>query len=136
MRNTTIRWITIISMVIIVPLGLLSKQYRGYASWWINDFSGDILYEVFWCLFAFLLFPTRKAIRQIPWWVFGITCVIEFLQLWRQPELDSIRSTFLGKLLLGTTFVWWDFPHYALGCIIGWLWIRQIARFSQYEKTS
>jgi hypothetical protein len=37
----------------------------------------------------------------------------------------------LGKALLGTTFVWWDFPHYALGSFVGWLWIRCIARLSE-----
>ncbi|HEY9296997.1 DUF2809 domain-containing protein [Trichocoleus sp. DQ-A3] len=118
----------ILSLLIIVPLGLLSKRYTGFGRGWVNDFSGDILYEIFWCLFGFFLFPSRKAINQIPIWVFGITCTIEFLQLWHQPVLDSIRSTFLGKLLLGTTFSWWDFPHYLLGCIIGWLWLQQIVR--------
>ena len=118
----------ILSLLIIVPLGLLSKRYTGFGRSWVNDFSGDILYEIFWCLFIFLLIPSRKAMNQIPIWVFGITCTIEFLQLWHQPDLDSIRSTFLGKLLLGTTFSGWDFPHYLLGCIIGWLWLRQIVR--------
>ncbi|MEP0751019.1 DUF2809 domain-containing protein [Trichocoleus sp. Lan] len=118
----------ILSLLIIVPLGLLSKKYTGFGRGWVNDFSGDILYEIFWCLFGFFLFPSRKAMNQIPIWVFGITCTIEFLQLCHQPVLDSIRSTFLGKLLLGTTFSWWDFPHYLLGCIIGWLWLQQIVR--------
>ena len=118
----------ILSLLIIVAVGLLSKRYTGFGRSWVNDFSGDILYEIFWCLFIFLLIPSRKAMNQIPIWVFSITCTIEFLQLWHQPDLDSIRSTFLGKLLLGTTFSGRDFPHYLLGCIIGWLWLRQIVR--------
>jgi hypothetical protein len=67
--------------------------------------------------------------NQIPLGVFSVTCAIEFLQLWHQPVLDSFRSTVLGKLLLGTTFSWWDFPHYAVGCIIGWLFLRKIGKF-------
>jgi hypothetical protein len=30
-----------------------------------------------------------------------------------------LRGTFLGAALLGTTFDWWDFPHYVIGCAIG-----------------
>ena len=129
LRDGTQSWRILITMLVIVPLGLFSKRYDGFASKWVNDFSGDILYETFWCLFVFLLFPTRQAANQIPLWVFSATCGIEFLQLWHQPVLDSFRSTVLGKLLLGTTFSWWDFPHYAVGCIIGWLFLRKIGKF-------
>jgi hypothetical protein len=129
LTNVTLRRHTILSLLIVVPLGLLSKKYIGPAHEWVNDYLGDVLYEVFWCLFIFLLIPTRKALRQIPVWVFGVTCAIEFLQLWNQPALNSFRYTLLGKLLLGSSFDWLDFPHYVLGSIIGWLWLRQIARF-------
>ncbi|MBD2003986.1 MULTISPECIES: DUF2809 domain-containing protein [Cyanophyceae] len=129
LRDGIQSWRILITMLVIVPLGLLSKRYDGFASKWINDSSGDILYEIFWCLLVFLLIPTRQAANQIPLWVFSVICAIEFLQLWHQPVLDSFRSTVLGKLLLGTTFSWWDFPHYAVGCIIGWLFLRKIGKF-------
>lgn len=32
----------------------------------------------------------------------------------------------LGRTLIGTTFSLWDFPHYVLGCVLGWLWLRQL----------
>ncbi|CCQ63282.1 hypothetical protein CWATWH0401_1935 [Crocosphaera watsonii WH 0401] len=41
-----------------------------------------------------------------------------------------IRSHILGKLLLGTTFSWWDFPHYIIGCLLGWLWLKFIDKLS------
>ncbi|NEP62657.1 MAG: DUF2809 domain-containing protein [Symploca sp. SIO2G7] len=121
------RLLVLLSLLIITPLGFLSKSYNGPFHWWVNDYSGDILYEIFWCLFFFLLIPTKKAVNQIPLWVFGITCIIEFIQLWQNPALAEIRATLIGKLFLGTTFAWWDFPHYFLGCFLGWLWIRQIS---------
>lgn len=126
-----LRLLTIVSLLIITPLGFLSKEYYGPWKEWVNDSSGDILYEIFWCLFIFLFLPNRKAITIIPLWVFVVTCLIEFLQLWKNPFLDAIRATFVGRTLLGTTFVWLDFPHYAIGCIIGWLWLRQLWRFCQ-----
>lgn len=118
------------------PLGFVSKLYNGPARWWFNDYAGDILYEIFWCLFFFLLIPNRKAVAQIPVSVFVITSTLEFLQLWKPPFLQQIRATFWGKTFLGTTFAWWDFPHYIVGCIIGWLWLRQIWRVSKVEPLS
>lgn len=133
LKSTLIRPRLILPILVIVPLGLLSKKYTGLAQWWVNDYSGDILYEVFWCLSVFLLSPNRQAVTYVPLGVFGVTCAIEFLQLWHQPVLDSFRSTWLGKLLLGTTFAWGDFPHYAVGCIIGWLLLRQVVKGAETE---
>lgn len=133
LKISTIRLLTMFSLLIITPLGFLSKAYYGPLKEWVNDSGGDILYEIFWCLFFFLLLPNRKAINTIPLWVFAVTCIIEFLQLWETPLLDAIRATFIGRTLLGTTFVLWDFPHYALGCIIGWLWLLQLWRFRKHS---
>ncbi|MCA1992128.1 MAG: DUF2809 domain-containing protein [Coleofasciculus sp. S288] len=127
-KSTKLQLLTSVSLLIVTPLGILSKFYYGPAQVWVNDYSGDILYEIFWCLFFFLLIPTRKAITQIPLWVFAVTCVLEILQLWKSPFLEAIRATFIGRTLLGTTFVWWDFPHYAVGSLLGWLWLLQIWR--------
>ena len=127
MRLNAIQWLySIISLLIIIVMGFLFKFYTGPAHEWFNNYGAAIFYEIFWCLFVFLLLPSRKAARQIPLWVFGVTCGLEFLQLWHPPMLEQFRSTFLGRMLIGTTFSWWDFPHYVLGCILGWLCLRQL----------
>lgn len=136
LKKANIRQLTIFSLLIVTPLGFLSKFYRGPAHWWFNDYGGAILYEIFWCLFFFLFFPNRKAVRQIPIWVFVTTCILEFLQLWHPPFLEQIRATFWGKMFLGTTFVWWDFPHYVIGCIFGWVWLQQLWKFHQVETAA
>ena len=120
------RLLTIISIIIVVPLGLYSKYYQGLGSEWVNNYGAAIWYEVFWCLFAFYFFYQEKFISLIPIYVFILTCLIEILQLWNLPLLALIRSHVLGKLLLGTTFSWWDFPHYVLGCLLAWFWLRTI----------
>ncbi|WP_232285690.1 ribosomal maturation YjgA family protein [Crocosphaera chwakensis] len=74
----------------------------------------------------FLFFSSKKAIKLIPIYVFIITCLLEILQLWNPPILALMRSHILGKLLLGTTFSWWDFPHYVIGCLLGWFWLEMI----------
>ncbi len=122
------RFLIIVSIFLVVPLGLYSKYYQGIGSTWVNDYGAAIWYEVFWCLFAFYFFSVLKAIKFIPIYVFLVTCLLEILQLWNPPILVLIRSHILGKLLLGTTFSWWDFPHYIIGCLLGWFWLELIGK--------
>ena len=122
------RTLILLSILFVVPLGLYSKYYQGVGSIWVNDYGAAIWYEVFWCLFAFNFFSGKKAIKLIPICVFILTCLLEILQLWNPPILAFMRSHILGKLLLGTTFSWWDFPHYVLGCLLGWFWLELISK--------
>jgi Protein of unknown function (DUF2809) len=122
-----------ISLVLVTFLGFGFKFYQGFGQEWVNNNGAAIWYEVFWCLFAFWFFPTKKAINAIPIWVFVVTCILEILQIWKTPILQSIRATLIGRLLLGTTFAWWDFPHYVIGSLIGWLWLHQIY-VNSYKK--
>jgi len=117
-----------ISLLVVTPLGFLFKFYSGPGQWWFNDYGAGLLYEIFWILFFFFIFPGKKSTRNIPLFVFLITSALEILQLFHPPVLEQIRSSFFGKALIGTTFVWWDFPHYAVGCIIGWLYVRWILK--------
>ena len=121
------RWI-LLSLCILTPLGFAFKAYNGPGRLWFNDYGAGVVYEVFWCLVAFFFWPRRAYITKIAAAVFVATCALEVLQLWRPWFLQAIRATYLGSVILGTTFVWWDFPHYLLGCLIGWLWMRGITK--------
>jgi hypothetical protein len=117
-----------LSLLIATLLGFLFKFYRGHlAQEWLNNSGAAIWYEICWCLLFFWFFPTQKATFTIPLGVFGVTCILEFLQLWKTPILDLARSTLIGKLILGTTFSEWDFLYYAIGSFLGWLWLRRIS---------
>jgi hypothetical protein len=120
------RLLIFISLAILTPVGLSTKIYTGFGREWVNNYAGDILYEIFWCLLVFWFIPKQKAIVTIPLRVLAITCAIEVFQLWYAPIPISIRSSLIWKLLLGTSFSWWDFPHYLLGCLLGWLWLSLI----------
>jgi len=117
------KWI-ILSLCIITPAGFLFKRYSGPAHKWFNDYGAAVMYEIFWCMIIFLFRPRKETTTKIAVGVFLVTSLLEILQLWQPWFLQQVRSTFLGGALLGTTFVWWDFPHYVLGCLIGWLWMR------------
>lgn len=116
-------WITIISLLVIVPLGFYCKYYDGPAAAWVNDSLAGLFYEIFWCLLIFLFLPQVDPLK-IAVGVFLATSVLEFLQLWHPPVLEYLRSFFLGAALLGTSFVWWDFVYYFIGCLIGWVWMK------------
>ncbi|MFQ5706283.1 MAG: DUF2809 domain-containing protein [bacterium] len=115
------------SLLVVTPIGFASKLYQGPGAWWLNDYGGGVLYEIFWILLAAWVVPHARS-----FWlgtsVFLVTSVLEFLQLWHPRFLETLRSTFLGQTLLGTTFVWWDFPHYVLGCALGAWWVHYLGR--------
>ncbi|WP_375495736.1 DUF2809 domain-containing protein [uncultured Nostoc sp.] len=135
-KLTLTRILTIISIIVVIPMGLFSKQYTGFAQEWIHNNAGDIFYQIFWCLFVFLFMSTEFAANRIPIFIFFFGCLIEFTQAWHTPFLDLIRSHILGKLLLGTAFDWREFPTYAIGSFIGWLWLCLILSFSQINHDS
>ena len=113
-----------LSLLVVTPLGFAFKFYSGPGNCWLNNYGAGVLYEIFWILLTFLFFPSKRSANVIPIYVFTITSILEFLQLWHPPFLEIIRSSFLGSALIGTTFAWWDFPHYVLGCLLGWIWVR------------
>lgn len=118
----------ILSLLIVTTVGFLFKFYRGWGQGFFNDGAATICYEIMWCVFAYWFIRTRQAVRWIPLWVFIVTCILEFLQLWHPPFLQQIRANLLGRLLLGSVFVWSDFFYYGLGSFCGWLWLKQVDR--------
>jgi len=115
-----------ILMLILIPIGLATK--KGDSSLiWINHYAGGIIYEIFWCLFISFINPRLNG-WKIAAWVLFITCCLESLQLWHPLFLEHIRRTFLGRALLGTSFSWWDFPHYILGSSMGGLIIEKLKK--------
>lgn len=118
---------TILSILVIVPIGFYSKFYSGPAQDWVRNSLGGVFYVIFWCLLVFLFFR-RLRTGSIAIFVLLATCLLEFLQLWHPPLLQSLRSTFIGQTILGTTFSWSDFPYYFIGAGLGWLWLKVLAR--------
>ncbi|GAB4298422.1 MAG: hypothetical protein Fur0025_36890 [Oscillatoriaceae cyanobacterium] len=117
------------SIAFIVPFGLATKFYRGPGQAWLNDSFGGVPYEIFWILLVVFIWPQLSAARAALL-VFITTCFLEFLQLWHPPFLEAIRANFFGRLVLGTTFIWWDFPYYVIGSFAGWAWVEAIGRIT------
>jgi len=120
------KW-TIISLLIIIPLGFYTKFYSGPYSDWINNSLGGVLYVIFWSLVIFLFAPKINPLK-ISVAVFVATCLLEFLQLWRPAFLEFIRSYFIGRTILGSSFSLPDFLYYFAGFLLSVLILRWLNR--------
>jgi hypothetical protein len=116
-------------LILLIPIGILSKFYQGFFQNWINNSLGGILYVIAWITLVLLIQPRFNPI-WVAVWVFLATSFLEVLQLWHPPFFEAIRSTLMGRLLLGTTFVFSDFIYYGIGCILsGWVFTVLKSRF-------
>ena len=121
-----------ISLTIVIAAGFCSKFYSGPAEKWVNDSLSGAFYEAFWCLLLFLFVRGARP-WKIALAVLAATCLLEILQLSSHPALEYIRRYFLGRALIGTTFVWSDFIYYAFGCAASYLWMVFLRRRSQRD---
>ncbi|MEZ6133131.1 MAG: DUF2809 domain-containing protein [Planctomycetaceae bacterium] len=123
------RWKACALIPVVIVIGLGCKRYSGPGSDWVNNWGpASVAYEWMLMLLAFVIIPRRTAIVRIAVGVFMVTCLIEFLQLWKPEWLQTIRATVPGRLILGTTFSWWDFPAYLVGCLTGIFLLRSVAK--------
>jgi len=120
------RWLTLLFIILIIPIGFYTKLYTGPAQDWIGNSVGGLLYEIFWCLVLFFLFPKASPILLASI-VFISTCILEFLQLWHPSFLEYLRSNFIGRTILGNVFNWMDFPYYLAGSFLGYFALRFIS---------
>ena len=95
-------------------IGLLSRKID-----FIPLFIGDILYSVLIYFGFCFLFPTKNRILVL---LFSILfCfTIEISQLIEWNWLTEIRSTTLGRYILGQGFLWSDLVCYTIGTILAY----------------
>ena len=119
-----------ISLVLLVAAGFYTKVYSGPGAGWVNHSLGGAFYVIFWCLATVLVVP-RLAAWPVAAFVVLATCTLEVLQLWHPPFLEWLRSFFVGRTILGSSFDWLDFPYYFLGGVVGYLWLRGLGAQSR-----
>jgi len=122
----------ILLLIIITPIGFLTKFYQGPAQAWVSDSLGGVFYEIFWCLVVAFIWPAGNPLK-IALGVFVITCTLEFLQLWHPAFLEYLRNSFIGRTILGNSFNWMDFPYYVVGSLLGYLLLVALNIISKKE---
>jgi hypothetical protein len=103
------------------------RYYRGWAQNWVRFYVSGAVYEIIWSLALFFFWPNKANIMRIPIIVFILTCILEFLQLWKAEFLEKFRATLVGAALIGTDFVWLQFPFYVLGTAVSVLLLAILA---------
>ena len=107
-----------LALMVITPVGFATKFYDGPLAIWVNQSLSGVLYVAFWILLVMVGVPRLRPV-VVALGVFLITALLEVAQLWQPPWLEVIRGHFLGRTLLGTTFVLSDFLYYAFGALLG-----------------
>lgn len=104
-------------LVVITPLGFATKFYGGPGAAWVNSYAGDIFYPIFWYFLFFFLCPNSRK-WPVAAGVFWFSTAVEFTQLLDNGVLSWMRSSFIGRTLVGTGFVWADIFYYLVGSVL------------------
>jgi hypothetical protein len=120
------RLLFLVNILAIVPLGYVIR-FSQILPKYISDAGGGIAYVLFWMFLVLLIYPTAN-VRFTAISICLATCMIELLQLYQAPWIAAIRATLPGRLVLGTTFSWMDFPPYFIGSSLGLLWVYYLNR--------
>ena len=127
LRCKPYRFALLAGMVCIIPLGYFVRFSKGLHSPLLQDIGGSLAYQIL-LMFGFAFLFPRLSLVKCAFAVFVFSCAVEFLQLWQAPLILQVRATWPGRVILGTTFNWWDFPPYALGCVLGWMVLLALRR--------
>jgi glycopeptide antibiotics resistance protein len=120
MQNKRRRVIYFILYLLVIPVGLATRKFPSYFPGFVADFGGDVLWSTMF-FFLFRAFQPKASLLRIAVYTFAFSLSIELSQLYHAQWIDSLRTSFLGRMLLGSTFLWSDIGCYLTGTIIGWL---------------
>ena len=107
---------------IVIISGLLSRKFSIVPLW-----VGDMLWAAM-IYFILRFFYPRAPARSIVIGSISISYAIEFSQLYKAPWIDNLRHTFLGRMVLGDTFLWGDLLSYSVGILLAVLLDNSINR--------
>lgn len=104
--------------ILTVCAGLGSRKFGAHLPSFVAEYAGDALYATLIFVLAAFVRP-RAAGLWLASVAFGFSALVEASQAVHFGVLDAVRATLPGRLVLGTTFVWSDFPCYAAGALLG-----------------
>ena len=123
--NTT--WKVVILIIVIGALGIAAKLVPFAEGTWISHSLSGLFYVTELCLILYLIFPSHSSV-VLALAAFLITSLLEILQLWNPDFLEWVRSSFVGRSILGSTFSWLDYPYYLGGAVLGVLLLNLVRR--------
>ncbi|AKD55356.1 ribosomal maturation YjgA family protein [Spirosoma radiotolerans] len=103
--------------LVVILLGLASRHYFGEFPF-VRTYVGDGLWALM-VFFGFSLVFNRWSVRSVAIAALLFSFGIELSQLYHTPWIDRLRSTRLGGLVLGFSFLWSDLLSYSIGIAVG-----------------
>ena len=112
------RSLYLIAAIVVVALGLASRRYGDVLPQFIAEYAGDTL----WALMVFLgicvVWP-GSSVWRVAVATLLISYGVEVSQLYHAAWIDTLRRTTLGRLTLGSGFLWSDLVCYSAGVAVG-----------------
>ena len=112
-------------MLLLIPLGLVCRFVPIGLPPLIVKYGGSFLWAatVYWFIAFFLSRQKPLALGLI---AMVVTAAVEFLKRVQSLELDNIRHTFFGKVVLGRYFSYTDIAVYCFA-VFSCVWIDRSA---------
>ena len=104
--------------LVILILGLASRQYAAALPAFVADYAGDTLWALMVFAMVAFLVPRWSSFR-VAAVALAIAYLVEASQLYHAAWIDRVRGTGIGGLALGFGFLWSDLVCYAAGVTLG-----------------
>ncbi|MCL2620698.1 MAG: DUF2809 domain-containing protein [Defluviitaleaceae bacterium] len=99
---------TIVLLLAIVAIALWMP------SGFIRYHFGDVLIVVF--IYSFVRIFVRNRWRWLPFGIFAFAAAVEVGQYFGLVYMLGLGDSQFWRVVIGTTFDWWDLVMYAIGC--------------------
>lgn len=127
------RLLYFILIVLTIPLGIGTRNYRADLPHLIATYGGDVLAAT--CIFFGIRFLALKtSLAKVAGIAYGVCILLELLQLYQASWMVAIRKTKIGGILLGHGFLWSDWVCYAVGVLLGLLLAYLLERWLTNNK--
>ncbi len=113
--NRVINYLFLIAIA--AAIGILSRKYGSFLPEFLARYTGDTMWA-FALYFLLSLFLLKRSFSFRFWLTCLISLLIELSQYYHAPWIDKLRSTLVGALILGSTFVWTDLLCYLAGAVL------------------
>ncbi len=104
-------------VLLTIVMGLLSRTSVIPA--FVYPYLGDAFYALM-CFWLIALFFPKSTSFKVALLSISFCYAIELSQLHQADWINTLRSFKLGKLVLGSGFLWSDFASYAAGGVLGY----------------
>jgi len=89
----------------------------------IRNHFGDILIVIFiYCAVRTLV---RNRLKWLWLYIFAFATFVEFMQYLGLVYMLGLGDSQLARVVIGTTFDWWDIAMYFVGCLMVWWFERR-----------